>query len=152
MEGKRQANCFKPFKLIPISVRFHMRCHSCPTKLVTRQKHTLTAFHFQTKFHLEAVWKKFAFVQVTWVIWSKKVCIRSNALIACAIKINVQPFEWLAHPFGENIHPFKRLARPFDKNVQLFKPLAHPFGKNFQPSERFAHSSIGTSIHSNSLS
>lgn len=148
MEGKRQANCFKPFKLIPISVRFHMRCHNCPTKLVTFHAKTyINSFPFSNKIPFRSR--------------LKEICICSSDL-SHVVKKSLHPFECLDCLYNNlndlltrlvlNIHPFKRLAHPFDKNVQLFKPLAHPFGKNFQPSKRFAHSSIGTSIHSNSLS
>ena len=50
------------------------------------RKPALTAFRFKTEIHLEAVLKKFASIWATWVIWSKKNCILSNALITSAIE------------------------------------------------------------------
>ena len=100
---------------------------------------------------LEAVRKKFASVRTTWVIHSKKVCIRSNGLITRSVETSnrsndldtrlvktlirsndlvtrlvktiIDFFERLGHTFGKTVQPFKRLDHPFAFNIHLFGRL-----------------------------
>ena len=118
------------------------------------RKHAITAFCFQTEFHLEPVWKPFERNLHSFERPGSSVQKNLHPFerLDHPFDRNVQPFEWLAHPFGKSIHPFERLAHPFDKNVQPFERLTHPFVKNIQPFERLAHPFAGTSIRSNNLS
>jgi len=52
------------------------------------RKRALMAFRFRMEFHLEAVWKKFAFIRTTSVIRSKKICIHLNGLITRSVEMS----------------------------------------------------------------
>ena len=65
-------------------------------------KHTLTAFRFQTAFHL------------------------------CILQAICQPFEWLGHLFARNMRWFKWLCHPFLGNINPFEWPSDQFVKKHQ--------------------
>jgi len=67
--------------------------HVCLSKIVTfHAKTCIDGFPFSNgilfRSCLKAVWKKFAFVWTTWVIRSKKICIRSSGLITGSVEMS----------------------------------------------------------------
>ena len=103
--------------------------------------------------HLEAVRKKFTSVRTTWVIRSKKVCIRSNGLITRSVEtsnrsndLDTRLVKTLIRSNDLVTRLVKTLIRSNDlvtrlvkTTIDLFERLGHMFGKTVQPLKQLDH-------------
>ena len=102
------------------------------------RKRAIMAFRFRMEFRLEPIWKKFAFVQTTWVIRSKKICIRSNGLITRSIETSSRSNDLLTRLVKASIHSNDLLNRSI-KTSNRSNDLLTRLLNTIQPFERLAH-------------
>ena len=95
---------------------------------------------------LEAVRKKFASVRTTWVIRSKKVCIRSNGLITRSVETSNRSNELVTRLVKTLIRSNDLVTHLVKTIIDFFERLGHTFGKTDNRSNDLITRSLSTSI------